>query len=101
MSYALGLGADRPAPAGILALSGFIPTVERWQPSFLGRERASVFITHGRNDPIIDMSFARAADELLRDSPLSVKYHESDAAHHVEPESVQLATEWIEDVLDG
>src|SRR4051812_30281248 len=26
MSYALGLGPDRPAPAGILAFSGFIPT---------------------------------------------------------------------------
>ena len=32
MSYALGLGGDRPAPAGILAFSGFVPTVEGWQP---------------------------------------------------------------------
>ena len=30
MSYALGLGPDRPAPAGILAFSGFIPTVDGW-----------------------------------------------------------------------
>ena len=28
MSYALGLAAGRPAPAGIVALSGFIPTVD-------------------------------------------------------------------------
>src|SRR4051812_21105838 len=28
MSLALGLAAGRPAPAGILAMSGFIPTVE-------------------------------------------------------------------------
>jgi len=40
MSYALGLGADRPAPAGILALSGFVPTVEGWSPSWRAvRER--------------------------------------------------------------
>ena len=32
MSYSLGLGPDRPAPAGIMAFSGFIPTVEGWQP---------------------------------------------------------------------
>ena len=38
MSYALGLGGDRPAPAGILALSGFIPTVEGWEPSLDERE---------------------------------------------------------------
>ena len=37
MSYALGLGADRPAPAGILALSGFIPTTEGWEPSLADR----------------------------------------------------------------
>ena len=30
MSYALGLGGDRPAPAGILAFSGFVPIVEGW-----------------------------------------------------------------------
>ena len=31
MSYALGLGSGRPAPAGIIALSGFIPTVEGFE----------------------------------------------------------------------
>ena len=38
MSYALALSAERPAPAGILAFSGFIPTVDGWQPS-TGRPR--------------------------------------------------------------
>jgi phospholipase/carboxylesterase len=32
MSYAMGLGRDRPAPAGILAFSGFMPTVDGWEP---------------------------------------------------------------------
>ena len=31
MSYALGLGPDRPRPAGIMALSGFLPTVEGFE----------------------------------------------------------------------
>src|SRR5271155_748493 len=31
MSYALGLGAARPVPAGVLAFSGFVPSVEDWQ----------------------------------------------------------------------
>ena len=39
MSYSLGLGAGRPAPAGILAFSGFIPVVDGWQPDLAGRER--------------------------------------------------------------
>ena len=32
MTYALGLGKGRPRPAALLALSGFIPTVEGWEP---------------------------------------------------------------------
>ena len=41
MSYALGLGRDRPAPAGILALSGFIPTVDHWEPSLSDRSETA------------------------------------------------------------
>ena len=31
MTYALGLGADRPRPSGLIALSGFIPRVEGFE----------------------------------------------------------------------
>ena len=37
MSYALGLGPGRPVPAGILAFSGFVPTVEGWEPDLATR----------------------------------------------------------------
>src|SRR4051794_15628412 len=33
MSFAMGLGGDRPAPAGILAFSGFVPAGGGWGPS--------------------------------------------------------------------
>ena len=63
MSYATGLGPDRPTPAGILAFSGFIPTVDGWEPDLAKQPR--VFIAHGRQDPIMDVELrapgARAA----------------------------------------
>ena len=66
MSYALGLGAGRPRVAGIIALSGFIPTVEGWQPDL---ERLApglpVAIGHGTNDPVIGVEFAHDARERL------------------------------------
>ncbi len=65
MSYAMALGADRPAVAGILAFSGFVPTVEGWEPSFADRSETRAFIAHGRRDPIIEVGFARRARELL------------------------------------
>src|ERR671910_2479973 len=37
MSYALGLGAGRPAPAGVLAFSGFVPMVEGFELDLEGR----------------------------------------------------------------
>jgi phospholipase/carboxylesterase len=95
MSYALGLAAERPAPAGVLAFSGFIPTVEDWQPDLGSRPDLPVFITHGRHDPIMDVSFARRAHALLEAGGLPVEYHESDAAHHIDPDHIPAATRWL------
>jgi phospholipase/carboxylesterase len=101
MSYALGLGADRPAPAGILAFSGFMPTVEGWAPSFADRPDTKVFVAHGRYDPVIGVEFARRAVEALRAAPLTVDYRESDAAHNIDPADLRRASAWLTGVLSG
>jgi phospholipase/carboxylesterase len=95
MSYALGLAADRPEPAGILAFSGFIPTVEGWEPDLASRPDLPVFIAHGRRDPIMEIEFARGARALLGAGGLPVEYHESDAAHHIDPAHVPAAIQWL------
>jgi phospholipase/carboxylesterase len=99
MSYALGLGPDRPAPAGILAFSGFIPTVDGWQPDLASRGATRVFIAHGRQDSIMDVAFARRAREILEAGGLNVEYHESDAGHHIDPEHVPAAVTWLRETL--
>jgi phospholipase/carboxylesterase len=99
MSYALGLGADRPAPAGILAFSGFVPTVEGWRPDVDGREGLRTFIAHGRQDPVIDVAFGRRARDLLSGGGLAVEYHESDIGHQIEPAHLRLAQRWLERTL--
>ena len=100
MSYSLGLGADRPAPAGILAFSGFIPIVEGWQPDLASRQDTRVFIAHGRRDPVMEVGFARRARELLEAGGLEVSYHESDAAHHIDPAHVPPAVAWLAQTLE-
>jgi phospholipase/carboxylesterase len=99
MSYSLGLGADRPAPAGILAFSGFVPVVEGWQPDLAGRPDVRAFIAHGRRDPVMEVGFARRARELLETGGLDVEYHESDAAHHIDPAHVPAAVDWLDRTL--
>jgi phospholipase/carboxylesterase len=101
MSYALGLGPDRPAPAGILAFSGFVPTVDGWQPSLEDRTGTRAFVAHGRHDQVMAVTFARQARELLEAAGLDVAYHESDAAHHIDPAHVPAALEWLAATLPG
>jgi phospholipase/carboxylesterase len=99
MSYALGLAGDRPAPAGIIAFSGFVPVVEGWQPAPAGRA-TRVFIAHGRNDPVMEVGFAHRARELLEAGGLDVEYQESDAAHEIDPAHMSAATGWLRSVLE-
>jgi phospholipase/carboxylesterase len=95
MSYAVGLGPGRPSPAGILAMSGFIPTVDGWEPDLGTRRGLPVFITHGARDPVISVEFARAARDLLEGAGLAVEYHETEAAHHIDPRVVPRMREWV------
>jgi phospholipase/carboxylesterase len=97
MSYALGLGPDRPAPAGILAFSGFVPTVEGWSPKLPRPTRT--FIAHGRGDPIMGVDFARHARRLLEDAGMDVAYRESDHGHWIEPADEAAATLWLAETL--
>ena len=99
MSYALGLSGERPAPAGILAFSGFVPIVDGWEPELAGRQAVRAFVAHGRNDPIMEVAFAQRARELLEGGGLDVDYHESDAAHHIDPAHVPAAVQWLAQTL--
>ena len=100
MSYAVGLGQGRPSPAGIVALSGFVPTVEGWQAELDTRSRLPVLIHHGRNDPIIDVSFGRRAHQLLDQAGLDVDYLESDAGHSLPAELLPRLRQFVEQALN-
>lgn len=99
MSYAMALGAERPAVAGILAFSGFVPTVEGWEPSLGDRTGTRAFISHGRNDPVIGVEFAERAKALLADGGLDVTYRESELGHQIDPAHLREAASWLGDVL--
>lgn len=101
MSYAVGLGPGRPSPAAILAFSGFVPTVEGWEPELESRRGLPVLIHHGRADPIISVEFARAARDLLAPAGLAVDYIETDAPHALPREPVDRAIALIRATISG
>jgi phospholipase/carboxylesterase len=101
MSYALGLAPDRPAPAGLLIFSGFIPTVSGWEPDLEDRKDLPVFIAHGRSDPIMNFDFGRQARDRLTEAGLDVEFHESEVGHTIDPANLSAAVAWLRRVLAG
>jgi phospholipase/carboxylesterase len=95
MSYATALGPGRPVPAGLLAFSGFIPTVAGWTPELAGRQDLDVLIHHGRNDPVISVEFARLARGLLEEGGIRPEYLETEAGHFIPPEAIPPAVELV------
>ncbi len=94
MSYALGLGAGRPRPAAIIALSGFIPTVEGFELD-LSRPLPPVAIGHGTIDSVISADFARRARRLLEQAGAGVLYRESPLPHAVDPAFLAEIVPWL------
>jgi phospholipase/carboxylesterase len=96
MSFALGLGPERPAPAGILALSGFIPSVPGFEPALDGRAGFHVALGHGAADPVIPVDFAHQARERLLAADVELLYRETPGlGHTIDPAFVPALRDWL------
>jgi len=95
MSYALGLGAGRPSPAALLALSGFIPEVDGFELDLTDRAGLAVAIGHGTGDPVISVEFGRQARDRLEEAKLAVAYREYPLAHMIDPTFLEGLRPWL------
>ena len=98
MSYAMGLGAGRPRPAGIVAMSGFIPTVEGFSLD-LSAPLPPVAIGHGAYDGVIPVDFGRKARDLLVGAGAAVTYRESRFRHGIDPAFLSELGPWVDAAL--
>jgi phospholipase/carboxylesterase len=93
MAYSLGLGPGRPRPAGIVALSSFLPTVEGFE---LGDPAGlPVAIGHGTFDPVIGVEFGRDARDRLTEAGAEVTYRESPMPHAIDPGFLRELPDWV------
>jgi phospholipase/carboxylesterase len=99
MSWALSLGRGRPRPAGIIALSGFIPTVDGFELD-LTPPLPPVAIGHGTYDPIISVDWGRKANALLEEAGADVLYKESPIPHSVDPSFIVELQPWVSDLVE-
>lgn len=95
MAYSMAFGAGRPAPAGVVAFSGFLPEVPGFDIDLSDRSGFPVAIGHGLADQVIPVEFGRAARRRLEDAGADVTYHESPVAHAIDPDLVVSLQPWI------
>jgi phospholipase/carboxylesterase len=100
MAYALGLGAGRPRPAAIIALSGFLPTV----PGFaldLAPPLPPVAIGHGTFDPIIGVEWGRRARATLEQAGADVLDREYPLPHAIDPRFLDELVPWVRRAIEA
>jgi phospholipase/carboxylesterase len=101
MSYSLGLGAGRPRPAAIVALSGFIPVVEGFELDMGKAAGLPVALGHGTHDPVISVDFGRDARDRLVRAGADVLYRESPMPHTIDPAFLHELPAWLRATLDS
>jgi phospholipase/carboxylesterase len=99
MSYTLGLGAERPRPAGIMALSGFLPRVEGFELDLGKAAGLPVAIGHGTHDPVIQVEFGREARDRLSAAGARVTYRESPMPHTIDPSFLRELPGWLRETV--
>ena len=93
MTYALGLGAGRPQAAGLIALSGFMPTVEGFELELASAP--PVAIGHGVYDPVISVEWSRRAKQELEAAGAEVLYREYPLPHAIDPRFLGELGAWV------
>jgi phospholipase/carboxylesterase len=95
MSYSLAFGPGRPRPAGVVALSGFMPTVEGFSLDLGAAEGLPVAIGHGSHDPVISVDFARSARARLVEAGADLTYQETPMGHQIDPRFLGSLPGWL------
>jgi phospholipase/carboxylesterase len=98
ITYALGLGVGRPRPAGLVALSGFVPTVPGFALDLQALPR--VVVGHGALDPVIAVDWGRRARDLLSEAGADVWYREAPhLGHSIDPALLRELPSWLATTL--
>ncbi|HEX5587746.1 MAG TPA: thioredoxin [Acidimicrobiia bacterium] len=103
LALMLGLRrSDRPHPAGVLAMSAFVPTETLddevdWEAA----ANVPVLLQHGTNDPMIPAQRARDLAAVLAGHDVPLVFTEYPMAHEVALESMQQARAWLDAIRAG
>jgi phospholipase/carboxylesterase len=96
MSYAL---TKPQRVAGVIAQSGYIPHESGLQIDEAGVKTKPFILTHGIQDPMLPVDWARRSRDTLQKLETNLEYHEFNMGHQVSEESLTVINSWLEKQL--
>lgn len=99
MTHAMSLGKGRPRPAGMLALSGFMPEVNGFTLDLPAADGFEVAMAHGALDTVIGVEWGRQARDRLLAAGARVLYRESQMGHTIDPAFAADVPGWLNGVI--
>ena len=98
MTYRFGL--RRPEMfAGLVILSGRVPSPEILSDNLPEYRDQPIFVAHGTQDAMIEVSDARSSRDFLTSEGYSPRYHEYQMAHEISQEVISDLKLWLKDVM--
>lgn len=93
MSYAL---TKPQRVAGVIAQSGYIPHESGLQIDEAGIKNKPFILTHGIQDLMLPVEWARRSRDTLQKLGTDLEYHEFNMGHNVSAESLAVINRWLE-----
>jgi phospholipase/carboxylesterase len=85
--------------AGVVAQSGYIPHESGLQIDEVNIRNKPFILTHGIQDPMLPVDWARRSRDTLQRLGTDVEYYEFNMGHNVSEESLHMISRWLEEQL--
>ncbi len=82
--------------AGVIAQSGYIPHESGLQIDEVGIKNKPFILTHGIQDSMLPVDWARRSRDTLQKLEANLEYHEFNMGHQVSEESLTVINAWLE-----
>lgn len=93
LSYAV----SRPeSVAGVIAQSAYLPLESGLQIDEVGIKKKPILLTHGIDDDVLPVDWARRSRDKLQELGANVEYYEFKMGHEVSAQSLEAIAVWLE-----
>jgi phospholipase/carboxylesterase len=86
--------------AGVIAQSGYIPSHINFEIDESDVKNKPFILTHGKQDTMLPIEWARASRDRLQSLGVDLTYHEFTMGHTVSMDSLEIISQWLEKQLE-